>query len=137
MKHLLLKTIAGSGLMLFTLTANALPRQDNPRYQDQDRRGDQDHDRMFDRIRDDLDRAQSETLPFTADHNRLMDAKVRVNQCQRMLNDGSYDRRTFDFAVSSMQRVLDLNRLSDREHDYLSGDIQAMRRVQADLERQD
>jgi hypothetical protein len=137
MKHLLMKSIAGSGLLLFGLTAYALPpRQDYPtRYQDQDRRADQDHDRLFDRIRTDIDRAQAEAMPFTADHNRLVEAKVRVNDCQRMLSDGHYDRRTFDFTVTSVQRVIDLNRLSERNHDYLADDVQALRRVQSDMER--
>ncbi len=137
MKHLLMKAIAGSGLVLFALTANAQPpRQDDPnRYQDRDRRVDQDHDRIFDRVRADLDRVQAETQPFTAEHDRLVQAKLRVNECQRMLNDRNYDRRTFDYTVGSIQRVVELNRLSERNHDYLTDDIQALRSVQSEFER--
>jgi hypothetical protein len=138
MKHLLMKTIAGSGLLLFALTGYAQPpRQDYPdRYQDRDRRGDPGHDRTFDRIRGDLERVLAETQPFTTDHDRLVEARLRLNECQRMVNDRNYDRRTFDFTVASVQRVVELNRLSERNHDYLTDDIQALRAIQAEVEQQ-
>ena len=134
MKHLLIKTLAGSGLLLMTLTASAqyYPRPEQREYQDD--RDVRDHGRVFDRVRGDLDRAQAGALPFTADRTRLMRAREEVNDCQRMLSAGDYDRRQFDEAVVAVQRVAQLNRLSDYTRDNLYDDIRDLRRVQSRFE---
>ena len=133
MRHLLIKTLAGSGLLFMTLTASAQYPQE-PRYPTQDQREAQDHNRLFDRIRMDLDHAHEGTLPFTTDRNRVNMAQTQINECQREINMGQYDRRVFDQAVSSMQRVVDLNRLSDQSRSYLSDDIRELSRLQSRLE---
>jgi len=136
MKNLLIKSLAGSGLLLMTLTASAQyqPRWDY-RYQTmQDRREGRSYDELFDRVRDDLDRARSSTLPFTGDRNRVMRAEEQVNECQQSLKSDDFDRRTFGDTISSIQRIVDLNRLSDQNRDYLMHDINALRGLESRLE---
>jgi hypothetical protein len=134
MKHLLIKTLAGSGLLLMTLTASGqyYPRPD--REQTQDEREAREPSRVFDRVRGDLDRAQGGALPFTADRTRVTIAREEVSECQRILRAGEYDRRQFDEAIVAVQRVAELNRLSDNNRDNLLDDIRDLRRVQSRFE---
>jgi hypothetical protein len=134
MKHLLIKTLAGSGLLLMTLTASGqyYPRID--REQIQDEREAREHSRVFDRVRGDLDHAQAGALPFTTDRTRVMRAREEVNELQRMLSAGDYDRRQFDEAIVAVQRVAQLNRLSDNSRDMLLDDVRDLRRVQSRFE---
>lgn len=138
MKHLLMKTIAGSGFLLMSLTASAqyLPRQDYPdHYQAQvDRDGAQRQNQVLDRIRTDLDRVRDDTLPFTPARDRVIRAQERVNACQRSLNTGTYDRRTFDDTISALQTVVDANHLTDQGQQYLRDDIRDLSRLEAELE---
>jgi hypothetical protein len=132
MKHLLIKTLAGSGLFLMSLTASAqyqpqYPPPPDPRYQVQDQREVQAQGRLFDRIRGDLDRARAGTIPFTADRNRVSMAQDMVNDCQRALANGEYDRRQFDDTVASIQRVADMDRLTDTTRSYLLDDARQLR----------
>lgn len=118
--------------MLMALTANA-QYPDRPQYPDQQRdyrySHDRDHDRLFDRLRSDLDRASAGTLPFTGDKNRVNMARERVNDCQRMLASGNFDRRMFENTVASLRRVIDMNRLSDENRNLLRDDIGDLHRV--------
>jgi hypothetical protein len=133
MKHLLIKTLAGTGLLLMGLTASAqyYPRPEQREYQDE---RDVREGRIFERVRADLDRAQAATLPFTAERSRVMRAREEVNEAQRMLNAGDYDRRQFDETIGAVQRVAQLNRLSDNTRDNLLDDIRDLRRVQSRFE---
>lgn len=137
MKHPWIKTLAGSGLLLLTLTASAQYPQRPPEpypYQVQDEREARQTDRLFDRLRGDLDSAHAGTLPYSADRNRVMVARDRVEDCQRAVNAGDYDRRLFDDTIVAIQRVVDLNRLSDRTHNYLADDLNQLRSMRARLE---
>jgi len=127
MKHLLIKAMAGSGLILMTLTASA---QAQPQYdQNQERREVRDQDRIFDHLRGDLDRARASTMPMTPDRDRVIRADERVNECQRRVNSGTYDRRDFDTAIAAVQQVADMNRLPDEDRRLLSDDIQSLTRL--------
>jgi hypothetical protein len=138
MRHLWIKTLAGSGLLLMTLTANA---QYQPRYDSrydyrytQDERATQTNHRILDRTRDDLDNATSVALPFTGDRSRAVRAREEINECRELLASGDYDRRQFDQAVAAIQRVVDMNRMSDRNRDNLRDDIRDLRDLQARYE---
>ena len=126
MKQIWIKSLAGSGLLLLTLTASGQYRQ-NPqypdRYQVQNEREAREHDRLFNRLRDDLDRAHASALPFSADRDRVIMARDRVDACQRAVAVGDYDRRMFDDTIIAIQRVVELNRLSDETHNYLVDDL--------------
>ena len=130
MKHLLTKAIAGSGLLLMALTASA----QYPPYQDRDRREAAEQDRLFDRLRSDLERARASTIPFTADRDRVIRALERVNTCDHMVASGDYDRDTFNAALSAVQQVIDMNRLSEDGRGFLMDDMRELHRLQARLE---
>jgi hypothetical protein len=135
MRQLLIKTLAGSGLLLMGMAANA-QYQPHPltAQETQDQQEAQDQDRVFDRVRTDLDRIHADASPLSADRERVMVAIEQVNQCQRAVAAGEYDRRMFYQTVSSIQRVMDLNRLSDQVRSYLGDDLRAMNRLQRSLE---
>ena len=137
MKHLLIKALASSGLLLMTITASG-QSYSRPQYPDrnqvQDEREARDNDQLFDRMRGDLDRAHAGTLPFTADRNRVVMARERAEACQRAINTGEYDRRMFDDTTAAIQRVVDLNRLSDQNRNYLVSDLEQLRSLEARLE---
>ncbi|HTX35274.1 MAG TPA: hypothetical protein VME43_09635 [Bryobacteraceae bacterium] len=129
-------TLAGSAFLLMSLTASAqyLPRQD---YQDQVQANqgvDQQQNLILNRIRTDLDGVRAGTMPFTPSRDRVIRAQERVNACQRALNTGTYDRRTFDDTISALQTVVDANHLTDQSQHYLRDDIRDLSRLEARLE---
>lgn len=136
MRHLLITSLTAAGLLLTTGVASAqyYPRRDSQSIATQDEREAMDHNRVFDRARSDLDRASDLSLPFTADRNRVVTARAEITECQRILASGDYDRRQFDDAISAVQRVADMNRLSDRNRDFLRDDVRDLQRIQARLE---
>ena len=131
MKHLLIRSLAGSGLMLLALTARA---QYQPRPDDEARGEAREHAAVFDQVRTDLDRAEGFTVPFTGERDRVARARREVNECQRAVAAGETDRRTFGDAIAAIQRVVDLNRLPDHNRNLLADDINALRDLQARLE---
>jgi hypothetical protein len=136
MRHFIITTLAGCGLLLAPLAANAQyhPRED--RYaQIQDEREAMSHDHVFDRVRTDLDRVDAMALPFSGDRDRVAFARQQVNECQRVLASGGYDRQMFSDTVAAVQRVADINHLSDRTRTYLTDDIAGLRDLQARLEQ--
>src|SRR5580658_87164 len=66
-------------------------------------------------------------VPFTAERNRVIMARDLVNDFQHALADGDFDRRQFDDTISSIQRVADMNRLSDATRSYLLDDVRQLR----------
>jgi hypothetical protein len=140
MRHLLINALAGSGLLLTALTASG-QSYSSPQYQQypsraqaQDEREARANDRLFDQLHGDLDRAHAGTLPFTADRSRVAIALDRAEACQQAISAGQYDRRMFDDTVAAIQRVADLNRLSDQNRTNLLSDIDQVRTFQSRLE---
>src|SRR5947207_4190301 len=115
MKQLLMKVVAGAGILFCGFTANA---QYQPQYQYPDRyerRYDiQDHSRLFDRIRADLDRASVSIWTGPGDHFRLKAAREQLNDLQNLVASGNFDEQELNQAVIALRRVVDNNRLSDR-----------------------
>jgi hypothetical protein len=135
MKNLLVKSLTGFGLLLLTMNANA-QYQPRPLYPDttQDQREADGQNRLFDRVRTDLGQVHAGTLPMSTDRSRVNLALDQLNECQRAVNSGDYDRRLFDQTISSVQRVIDLNRLTDQSRNYLVDDIRSLSRLQSQLE---
>src|SRR5437016_4209339 len=101
MRNLLTKAIVGSGLVLGAMTASA---QYQPDYRYQDRYRDQDRfradpGRLADRVRADLDRVQSDTIPFTGDRGRIARVRASMMEFQRDYANGNYDRQALDTAI--------------------------------------
>ena len=132
MKHLLLRTVAGTGLVLFGLTASMQaqrPRDDDSYHRDRDDyyRGDQWRARMFDRIRDDLNHVQTTWFSGGGDQYRLDRAKQELNELQTAMAEHRYNERALDDVVAAMQRVVSDNRLSDRDRSILNDDLARLR----------
>lgn len=128
MKHLLLRTVAGTGLLLFGLGASmqAQPPRDDDRYhrdRDDYYRGDQWRARMFDRVRDDLNHVQTTWFSGGGDQYRLDRAKQELNELQTAMADHRYNERALDDVISALQRVVSDNRLSERDRQILNDDI--------------
>src|ERR1700722_2243714 len=134
MKRALLTALAGSGMLLMTMTANAQPPRSEGSYQrDPYERQMVSQDRMFDQIRGDLDLASTTALPFSGDKDRVSIARDQLSECQRAVNSGNYDRLTFRQVISSIQRVVDLNRVTDQNRSYLVNDMNQLRDLEARL----
>jgi len=89
------------------------------------------HARVFERVRIDLDHAGTFAAPFTGDEHRLVRAREEVTECQHAVASGEYDRATFGEALTAIQRVVDLNRLSDRSRSLLVDDLASLCDLQA------
>jgi hypothetical protein len=72
MRHLLIKSLAGAGLFLMSLTASGqyYPRPDYRYTTPQDEREMREHNRLFERAQADLDRASPNSRPFSVDSHR-------------------------------------------------------------------
>ena len=125
MRHLILRSLAGAGVLLFGLAANAQQYPPRPAYQYQQES--RDPNVMFDRIQRNLDRVLANAFPFSADRARITRAREEITEVQRAWNDGNLDRRALNDAIGSLQRVLEMNRLSDRNHDVVSFDLERLR----------
>src|ERR1700730_2973960 len=136
MKHILTRSIAGTGLLLFGLTAAAQSRpQDRDRYRDPDAwhvgrdsyfRGDAWRMHVFQRVWEDLDHVQS--LAFTGgDEYRIARTKEELNQLQNKLAARQYDQPELDEVIAALQRVVADNRLTPRDRDILTDDLNRMR----------
>lgn len=136
MRHVLLRSIAGTGLLLFGLSAYAQPPRDRDEdrwreYRESDRfyRG-----RLFDRVRADLDRVQADTF-HGSDQYRLARAKEELNEMQTAFNERRYDAREMQDVMAAMNRVLSDNRLSGRDRDMLQDDLARLREFRDRHER--
>ena len=132
MKHLLIRTVAGTGLMLFGLTASIQaqrPRDDDSYHRDRDDyyRGDQWRARMFDRIRDDLNHVQTTWFSGGGDQYRIDRAKQELNELQTAMAEHRFNERALDDVVNAVQRVVSDNRLSDRDRSILNDDLARLR----------
>jgi hypothetical protein len=136
MKYIVLRSLAGTGLLLFGLTAalQAGP-QDRDRYRDPDAwhegrdtyfRSDAWRMHMFQRVREDLDHVQS--LAFTGgDQYRIARTKEELNELQNKLAAREYDQPELDEVIATLQRVVTDNRLTPRDRDILTDDLNRMR----------
>ena len=133
MRQLLLKSAIGSSLLFFGLSASAqYPPRAGDVYYD---RGSGDHARLFDRIRVDLDSAESSASSFNGDMDRIIGVRDQVGVFQRRLDSGDFDERELTSAIVSLQRVLDNNPLYDRTRDNLVMDLTRLRDLRSSYSR--
>lgn len=130
MRHHFLKSLASSSLLLFAMTAGA---QDRDRDRDEDRyhQGARDEGwwrgHMFQRVREDLDHAQSATPPLSGDEYRLVKVKQELNELQNKYEAHGYDQPEMDDVISALARVVTDNHLSGRDRDMLNDDLNRLR----------
>jgi hypothetical protein len=94
-------------------------------------RGEDMRRRFFERIREDLDHVQSGAFPFGADQYRLARTRQELDELQSKLAAGRYDERELDEVIAAMDRVVRDNRLSNRDRDVLSDDLNRLREFRA------
>ena len=128
MKQLLMKAVAGAGILFCGFTANA---QYQPQYPNRyEHRYDiQDHSRLFDRIRADLDRASASFWTGPGDRFRLNAAREQLNDLQNLVASGNFDGQELNQAIVALRRVVNNNRLSDRTREDLEQDLERMREL--------
>ena len=108
-------------------------RDDDVYHRDRDDRfrGEDMRRRFFERIREDLDHVQSGAFPFGADQYRLTRTRQELDELQSKLAAGRYDERELDEVIAAMDRVVRDNRLSNRDRDVLSDDLNRLREFRA------
>jgi len=125
LRHILLKRIAGSSLLLFGLTAAAQQYPPPSGSYDQGQTADRAH--FFEHVRADLDQAESTASTSTGDLDRIERVRAAMNFFQRKMDDGNYDPRALTDAIVSVQRVLDNNTLYVHTRTALSDDLGRLR----------
>lgn len=124
MHRVLLGIFAGLGMLLLSLTAPAqtVPEQiHNPYYSQEEY---QNTHSMFDTIRNDLYRAQTNAYPnYLGDSPRFDIAHSELRQLEQNWDHAQYDSREIDNTISAMQMVLNDNRLMPHDRDVLNRDL--------------
>jgi hypothetical protein len=82
---------------------------------------------FFQRVREDVEHLQHTTFPFTGDQSRLSRTIFELNELQEKLGRGFYDEHELNDVMDAMGSVLQNNRLTPRDRDVLSDDLQRMR----------
>jgi hypothetical protein len=141
---------AGEGRYIFELAwagRGGPPERDFDRDRDRgdrDRDRDRDHDeflrgrddfyrrddwrqRFFQHVREDLEHVRSVTFPIGADQYRLARTLQELDELQDKFARRFYDERELNEVIESLDRVLRDNRLSGRDRDVLSEDLNRMR----------
>jgi hypothetical protein len=131
MKSILLSSVAGAGLLVFSLTAIAQDRdRDNDSYHsDRDARFNDQHwrGRLFDDVRQDVQHVQTVTWPGGGDEYRLSATIDQLNQLQAKLADHVYDQSQLDQVIDALGKVASYNRMAPRDRDILNDDISRLR----------
>lgn len=131
MRSILLSSVAGAGLVLFSLSAVAQDRgrdddsyrtERDARFNDQHWRG-----RLFDDVRQDVQHVQSATWPSGGDEYRLSATMDQLNQLQSKLADHVYDESSLDQVIDALGRVASYNRMAPHDRDMLNDDISRLR----------
>ncbi len=85
------------------------------------------HRNLFQHVREDVEHLQHSTFPFTGDQSRLSRTVYELNELQQKLAQGRYDDHELDDVMYALTSVLQNNRLSSRDRDVLSDDLNRMR----------
>ena len=130
-RSILLNSLAGAGLLVFSFTATAQdrPRDDDSYHSDRDARL---HDerwrgRLFEDVRQDVQHVEATTWPGGGDQYRLDRTVDELNQLQSKLASHVYDERDLDQVIGVLSRVVSDNRMAPRDRDILSDDLSRMR----------
>ena len=104
-------------------------RDDDAYHRDRDDwfRGPDWRQRFFSRIREDVEHVQSKAFPFGADQYRLNRTRQELDELQGKLAAGRYDQRQLDDVIGALGQVVRDNRLSYRDRDVLTDDLNRLR----------
>jgi hypothetical protein len=141
-KRILLNSLAGAGLLIFSWTATAQdrPRDDDSYHSDRDARFHDQHWRghLFEDVRQDVEHVRATTWPSGGDNYRLDNTIAALNQLQGKLADRVYDERDLTDVIGVLTRVVSDNRMAPRDRDILNDDLNRLREYRdhhADWER--
>src|ERR1043165_9939718 len=131
MRNLVIKAVAGAGLLLSGITASAqYPYQYQPRDQARYRYNDtQDERQLVERIQADLNRASASFFMSSSDRYRIDAAREQLNDVENLLNSGTLNRRELGEAMFALRRVLNSNTLSERSRDMLENDLNRLQEL--------
>ena len=139
MRRLVAKAVLGGGLLIGGIAANAQVYGGGyydhgrvygefGRYPDErDRRG----AGLFDRVRADMDRAESNYFTSGGDRRRFNRVREELAEFQGKWANGRYDRHELDDAIGALQKVVNDNRLNYRDRDVLQDDLYRLRDFRA------
>jgi hypothetical protein len=91
--------------------------------------------RIFERVRQDVDYVQSETFPRGGDQFRLGRTLQELDELQGKLAAGRYDERELDEVIQALDRVVRDNRMSARNRQVLADDLDRLRDFRARHDR--
>src|SRR6185312_11396335 len=109
---------------------NSDPDRDHGNYMgDRDRffQGNGWHRNLFQRVREDVEHLQHTTFPFSGDQSRLSRTIFELNELQGKMAQGRYDEHELSDVMDALVSVLRNNRLSGRDRDILTDDLDRMR----------
>jgi hypothetical protein len=132
MKTFFYSSVAGAGLLVFSLTAVAQDRlgQDQVYHSDRDTyfHGDHWRARVFERVREDVEHVRSTTWPSGGgDEYRLDKTVSELNDLQGKLANRDYDERELNEVIASLGKVASYNRMPSRDRDMLTDDVARLR----------
>jgi hypothetical protein len=82
---------------------------------------------VFERVRDDVAHVQDTAFSGGRDEFRLAKTKQDLDELQGKLAAGRYDEGQLDDVIHTLQRVVDSNKLPERDRDMLSDDVSRLR----------
>ena len=120
MRRILIHSLVGSSLLLFSLTASAqtTPEQFRNTFHSEDQYV-LAHS-MFDKISADLSRAQANYL---TDNTKFDRAQAQLRVLEQNWDQGHYESLQIEGAISALQMVLRDNRLLPQDLDAFSNDL--------------
>jgi hypothetical protein len=131
MKSILLSSVAGAGLLLFSFTATAQdrPRDDDSYHSDRDAyfHDQQWRGHLFERVKEDVEHVREVTWPGGGDTYRLDKTVGELNELQGKLASHVYDERQLDDVIETLGRVASFNRMAPRDRNILNDDISRLR----------
>lgn len=142
MRAFLATAMVGGALMAGGLAANAQVYgggyYDRGRFYGDVGRGDRYRDDrdyrgggLFDRVRGDLDRAESHFYGSGGDRRRFNKVREELGEFQGKWASGRFDRHELDDAIGALHRVVNDNRLDYRDRDVLQDDLFRLRDFRA------
>jgi len=90
---------------------------------------------LVDQVHTDLNRAYSSWHLSGGDRDRLNHAEKQLREFAQKWSDHHFDKGQLDDSISSIQHVLDNNKLPGRERDAISDDVTQLRNMREAYDR--
>jgi hypothetical protein len=84
---------------------------------------------LLDRVRRDVDRAESESFRMASggDHKRFNKVREELGDFEGKLVSGRFDKHELDGTIKNLQRIVNDNRMEYRDRDVLARDLTELR----------